>query len=73
MPEDEIPENLLSRQPSVGHFLVYFYGSGDYAWSSRGRTIPFDGKHDMPRKGGKFRDAYATGKLGWLLPETKCE
>ena len=69
MDEEEIPENLQHKQPGVGHFLVYFYGSADYSWTHKGRTIPFNGKHDMPRKGGVKSDAYAEG-LFCVIPRS---
>ena len=54
-----IPDNILSKKPGKGMFVVRFCGSQDFAWSYHGRTVPYTENYDIvtPHRKQKTTDA----------------
>ena len=59
-----IPDNILSKKPGEGMFVVRFCGSQDFAWSYHGRTVPYTENYDIVQPHRKQKTTDAAFKKG---------
>ena len=47
---NSIPDNIVSKKPGDGMFVVRFCGSQDFAWTYHGRIVPYTENFDIGQK-----------------------
>jgi hypothetical protein len=64
---NSIPDNIVSKKPGDGMFVVRFCGSQDFAWTYHGRIVPYTENFDIgqkPHRKPKAADAaFKKGKI----------
>ena len=47
---NSVPDNIVSKKPGDGMFVVRFCGSQDFAWTYHGRIVPYTENFDIGQK-----------------------
>ncbi len=70
---DDIPDNILSKDPGECMFVVRFCGSREFCWTYHGRVIPYTEEVDSVEgqrkkiKSTMIKSTMDKYQQGWLL------